>query len=187
MQANLIKMKFIICFGLFILIGLFLTPKTKAEVVDSSSTGFTVKSDQFAKVPPDSLFKYLVSNVGNWWNPEHTWSGNSSNLSIQPFANGCFCETLANGGSVRHMTVVYVIPGKLLRMEGGIGPLQMQAVTGSMTFEITPAPSGSKISLKYAVGGYIPGGAQKWASLVNRVLVEQVQRLVDYAETGKSH
>ena len=79
------------------------------------------------------------------------------------------------------MTVVYVDPGKMLRMEGGMGPLQMFAVTGSMTFVITPGKDSSKISLQYTVGGYIPAGAQKWAPLVDRLLGEQFRRLTDYS------
>jgi hypothetical protein len=38
-----------------------------------------------------------------------------------------------NQGGVRHMQVVYVDPGKTLRMIGGLGPLQSMAATGSMT------------------------------------------------------
>ena len=50
---------------------------------------------------------------------------------------GCWCEKLPNGGGVRHMQVVNVMPGKMLVMTGGLGPLQSMAATGSMSFKLS--------------------------------------------------
>ena len=158
---------------------------TRAAVVDSSANGFTVKIELLVNVSTDSLYTYLVRDVGKWWDPEHTYSDNASNLSIQPVINGCFCENLGNGGFVRHMTVVYVNPGQILRLEGGLGPLQELAVTGSMTFMIIPDALKTKLSFHYTVGGYFPGGASAWATMVDKVLGEQLKRLKDFAEKRK--
>jgi uncharacterized protein YndB with AHSA1/START domain len=95
-----------------------------AEVVDSASNGFTVKTTLNIKAPPDDVYRRLVQNIGDWWNPDHTYSHNSHNLSIEEKPMGCFCEKLPNGGSVRHMEVVFLVPGKMLGMTGGLGPLQ---------------------------------------------------------------
>ncbi|MEI6684130.1 MAG: ATPase [Bacteroidota bacterium] len=156
--------------------------QSKATVTDSTTSGFTVKFEKLVKVSPDSLYTFLVRDIGKWWNQEHTWSGSAANLSIDPVANGCFCEKLANGGSVRHMTVVFASPGKMLRMEGGMGPLQGLAVAGIMTYIIKNEAGFSRITLTYSAGGYIPGGAQKWAPIVDKVLGEQFGRLTGWAE-----
>jgi hypothetical protein len=156
-----------------------------AAIADSSAYGFTVRFEQKVKCHPDSLYTYLVRDVGKWWSPGHTWSGNAANLSIRPVPGGCFCEKLDNGGFVRHLETVYADPGKSLRLEGGLGPLQMLAVTGSMSFVIKPEGDSAKITLTYAVGGYFPGGTGRWPALVDKVLGEQFGRLINYAEGKK--
>ncbi len=153
-----------------------------ATIIDSSYYGFSVRQDAVMSCFPDSIYKYLVLDVGKWWDSEHTWSGKASNLVIQPKANGCFCEKLDNGGSVRHMTVVFVQPGKVLRMEGGLGPLQMLAVQGILTIEIIPSLPTSRVTLVYTAGGYSPNGLGHLAPIVDRVLGEQLKRLKEYAE-----
>ena len=47
----------------------------------------------------------LVRDIGDWWNPAHTFSGNAHNISIDEKPMGCFCEKLARQGGVRHMEV----------------------------------------------------------------------------------
>lgn len=162
---------------------LLIASRAGATITDSSYYGFTIRHDAVITCFPDSIYKYLVLDVGKWWNSEHTWSGSSANLIIQPKANGCFCEKLDNGGSVRHMTVVFVEPGKVLRMQGGLGPLQLLAVEGTITFEIIPSLPTSRVNVIYTVGGYSPTGLGHIAPLVDRVLGEQLKRLKEYAET----
>jgi uncharacterized protein YndB with AHSA1/START domain len=157
----------------------------RSEITDSTYSGFTVKVTVVVAQNPDSTFRYLVRDVSRWWDPAHTFSGNSANLIIQGKANGCFCERLENGGSVRHMTVVYVDPGKTLRMTGAMGPLQSLAVEGVMTFSLKPEERATEVTLTYEVGGYSPGGVGKWAPLVDKVLFEQMQRFRVYAESEK--
>lgn len=154
-----------------------------ATVTDSSHYGFTVRQDAIIQAFPDSIYKYFVLDVGKWWDPEHTWSGKAENLVIQPKANGCFCEKLDHGGSAKHMTVVFVEPGKVLRMEGGLGPLQLLAVQGTLTFEIIPSLPTSRVVMIYTVGGYSPTGLGHLAPLVDQMLGDQLKRLKAYAET----
>ena len=83
------------------------------------------------------------------------------------------------------MTVVYIEPGKVLRMEGGLGPFQLMAVSGSLTFTISTQKDHSRIGVRYTAGGYIPGGAGKYAILFDQVLGEQFRRLAAYAAGKK--
>jgi uncharacterized protein YndB with AHSA1/START domain len=164
---------------------LVLTPGAQAEVVDSAANGFTVKIAQVIQAPPEDVYRRLVRNVGDWWNSDHTFSKNSHNLSIEEKAMGCFCEKLPNQGSVRHMEVLYVDPGKVLVMTGALGPLQSLAATGSMTIQFSPSAAGStKLDVSYAVAGYLAAGMRSWAAPVDGMLTEQFTRLKAYIEHG---
>ena len=153
-----------------------------AEVKDSSATGFTIQDTAIIAADPNDVYHSLVADVGRWWDSAHTFSGNAINLSIDDKAGGCFCENLGNGGSVRHLEVVFADPGKTLRMIGGLGPLQAMAVTGSMTWSLSKTDTGTNVKVIYSVGGYRPGGLQKLASLVDKVMFEQLKKLKEYIE-----
>jgi len=155
----------------------------RADVVDSSAGGFTVKTVVQISAPAATVYRAIIERVWAWWEPSHTFSGNASNLSIDATPGGCFCEKLPNGGGVRHMTVVYVDPGKLLRLTGGLGPLGELAVTGTMTLKLTEAAGKTAVEMTYRVGGYSPGGLDGVAKPVDGVLTTQLQRLKRFVET----
>jgi hypothetical protein len=163
-----------------------LTPALlRADVADSAPNGFTIKIVETIHATPADVYNRLVHNVGDWWNSDHTFSGDAHNLSIDEKPMGCFCEKLANGGAVRHAEVIFYAPGKTLVMSGMFGPLQKFGAVGTLSFAITPASSdGSKLEVTYAVGGYLPGGLNTWAAPVDSVLTEQFTRLKSYVETG---
>src|SRR5919201_3470532 len=123
-----------------------------AEVTDSTANGFTIKITTSIHAAPADVYRRLL-RVGEWWNSAHTFSGAAENLSIEERAGGCFCEKWPNGG-VRHMQVFFLQPGKMLRLYGGLGPLQGMAATGPMTFNLSPADGGTKLELTYTVTGY---------------------------------
>lgn len=156
----------------------------KSEVTDASANGFTVKISLRIQAAPGDVYARLIHHVGDWWNPEHTYSGSSHNLSIEAKAMGCFCEKLSNDGIVRHMEVVIVMPGKTLGLTGALGPLQSIAATGNMKVQLAPADVGTKLDVTYAVLGYLPAGMNTWAEPVNTVLTEQFTRLKNYVEKG---
>jgi uncharacterized protein YndB with AHSA1/START domain len=155
-----------------------------AEVADLTPAGFLVRHDATVSATPEATWKALI-DVRSWWNAAHTYSGNAANLSIDARPGGCFCEKLANGGGVSHMTVVYASPNTVLRMTGGLGPLQGSGLAGSMTWRIVPAPPATKIEISYSVGGYMQGGFDRMAPAVNAMLGEQLNRLKTFIDTGK--
>jgi hypothetical protein len=155
-----------------------------AEVVETSPTGFLVRHDLAVNGTPEASWKALV-DVASWWNPAHTYSGSAANMAIDARPGGCFCEKLPNGGGVSHMTVVYVAPPTVLRMSGGLGPLQGSGLAGSMTWRVIAAPPAARIEVAYSVGGYMQGGFDKMAPAVNAMLGEQANRLKSVIETGK--
>lgn len=151
-----------------------------AEVTTSSDTSFVVTQKLNVAAPPARLWAALIAPA-QWWSSEHTWSGSAANLTLDPQAGGCWCESLPGGG-VEHMRVVFVQPEKMLRMRGGLGPLQAMPVGAVLTFELTPAADGrsTALSVTYAVAG--ASGLDKIAAPVDGVLGLQVARLKAAAE-----
>ena len=156
-----------------------------AEVIDSSENGFTVKNDAVIAASPDKVYQALL-HVGNWWDSEHTYSGDAHNMSIDARPGGCFCERLPNGGGIQHMAVLFVAPGKAVRMSGGLGPLQPLGVAGSLEWKMTAADGGTRLELRYMVGGYASGGLRELAAPVDGVLRAQMLRLRSFVETGRA-
>jgi uncharacterized protein YndB with AHSA1/START domain len=159
-----------------------------AEVVDKSASGFTVKTSVPLAASADRVYRALV-DIGSWWGSDHTYSGDAKNMSIAPLPGGCFCEKLPNGGGVEHGRVVNVVPGRLLRLDTALGPLQELRVSGSMTWQIAAsgqgAAQGSTVTMTYVVGGYAPGGLDKLAAVVDQVLSQQVQLLKAHVEKAR--
>lgn len=160
-------------------------------VKEVSAAGFAVQLDTEIQATPEQVYRVLTEQVGQWWNPAHSYSGNGSNLSIRATAGGCFCEQW-DKGSVQHMTVVFAAPGKMLRMTGALGPLQSAGVAGSMSLALASATgngnasTSTKLQLTYDVGGHISGGFEKIANAVDFVLNEQLTRLKSLIETGQA-
>ncbi|MDJ0656111.1 MAG: SRPBCC domain-containing protein [Xanthomonadales bacterium] len=152
----------------------------QAELTAQSDVGFETVNRVTASVSPQRAWTALVDEVGQWWHPDHTFFGDAAALSIEPRPLGCFCEAHRSGG-VRHLQVVYAEPGRMLRLTGGLGPLQEHALQGSMTFLLeTGDPDGDQqttITLTYRVGGYLPSGLGAWAPAVDGVLALQLGRL----------
>jgi len=152
-----------------------------AEVTASTETSFTVTEKVTVAAPAAKVWATLIA-PSRWWNKEHTWSGSADNLSLDPRPGGCWCEKLAKGGGVEHMRVVYVAPGEMLRLTGGLGPLQAMPASAVMTITLTPGTDlkSTSVTFTYAVAG-APGLGQI-AAPVDGVLAGQVAGLKAAAE-----
>jgi uncharacterized protein YndB with AHSA1/START domain len=148
-----------------------------------SASGFLVTLQQEVKADPQRVYEAL-GQVGKWWNPKHTWSGQAANLSLQTQASACFCERW-EGGSAEHGRVVYAARDRVLRIQGALGPLQALAVNAVLTFTLEPQGTGTLLQLTYRVSGNEAAGLSDLAGPVDGVIAEQVRRLTGYVETGK--
>lgn len=168
-----------------IVLTLAATPhRAAADLTASAADGFISEHTLIITAPRMRVFHALTDEVSRWWDPQHSYSGDAANFSIDARPGGCFCERLTDGGVV-HMTVVFVQRDTTLRMSGGLGPLQELAVSGSMTFSFSDAAAGTtRLQYRYAVGGYSGEGLQGLASPVDQVQLGQLQRLKRYVETG---
>lgn len=145
-----------------------------AEVVSSAANGFHIR--QSVTVPVGAASAYTAfANVKRWWNPQHSYSGDASRLSLQLTQGGCFCETLASGG-VEHMRVTYVDIPKRLVLTGALGPLLYEGVSGAMDLKFEASGAGTKVTMNYKAAGFAAGGADKIAAPVDKVLGEQMIR-----------
>ena len=147
------------------------------EISDISAAGFVSEHEIQLAVSSDAAFRALTMEIRLWWNPAHTYSGDADNLTLDARAGGCFCEKLDGGGSVMHMQVVYAKPGRMLRLSGGLGPLQGLGVSGSMDFVLDPIEGGTLLKYRYTVSGATPDGL---ATAVDSVQLEQLRRLQAY-------
>jgi len=152
-----------------------------AAAVDGvGDSGFSVTETAHVTASPDQVYAALIV-PSKWWDSAHTFSQNAANLTLDAKAGGCWCETLPGGGSVMHMTVAYVAPGKALRLRGALGPFQGMGVDGAMTVMLKLAGDGTDITMTYAMGGYAKGGFIDLAKAADGVLGEQLARLVKVA------
>ncbi|MEM9171286.1 MAG: ATPase [Pseudomonadota bacterium] len=161
-------------------------PVARAEVSSAAPTGFVVQHGAQISAPRDLAWRLLVGHVSDWWHPDHTYSGDATNLSIDARALGCFCEQLDGDDAVVHMQVTLIRTPSLLRLTGGLGPLGLRGVDGNLVFVLSETETGTLVELKYAVGGYDPDGLDQIAPAVDAVLGEQLTRFVRLVETGNA-
>lgn len=172
-------------------LALMIAAPLRAEVVDSAENGFTVRQSVEVARSADEVWAELLAPA-KWWDPAHTWSKDASGLYIDAQATGCFCELLpknpdapegARRGSVEHMHVIHVNPGKVLLMAGELGPLQADAVTGKLAIVLKPGEGGkTRIFWEYTVGGYFRTKVADLAPGVDAVLGQQLARLAQRLE-----
>lgn len=155
-----------------------------AAVVDASPGAMEVSNSLAIAAAPAKVWAAVIQ-PSLWWDSAHTWSGSAANLKLEPRAGGCLCETLPGGGSVLHQTVIFVDPGKTLRLRGPLGPMQSMAVDGPLTWSLKAEGAGVVLTQTYAVSGYVRGGADKLAPIVDQVMAAQLGRLKRYVETGR--
>ena len=132
---------------------------------------------------PQEVYRRIF-RVGEWWDSQHSYSGDARNFTLEERPGGCFCEKLPEGGAVKHMEVVYLAPGKSLILRGAMGPFVSLAASGAMQIQLTAAEGGTKTEVTFAVAGYTPGGLNSLAAAVDSVLKDLFTRLKKYTEHG---
>lgn len=177
-----------------LLAALALAPLTaKAEVAQQSDAGFVIKHSAEVAADPQTVWKTLIAPA-KWWSSDHTWSKNAGNLYLDAQGSGCFCEMLPKPtdapegqrmGSVEHMHIVFADPQRgVLRMVGGLGPLQGEALHGTLTVQLTKTETGTKVELEYVVGGYMRFKTEEIAPAVDGMLGQQLAGLAKAAGTS---
>lgn len=158
-----------------------------AKVRTQTENGFAIIFLDDVKAEPEAIWQSLIMpNI--WWSQDHSWSGNSENFYLEPNVNGCFCELLTikdedgnkdETGAVEHMRIIHINKNKVLRMTGALGPLQSEAVNGTLTIALQSNGDGTtKVSFSYIVGGYMRYKVEEISSAVDNVIGEQFNNLL---------
>ena len=159
-----------------------------AEVIAQDERGFVTRASSEVAATPTATWLALIA-PGRWWSSSHSWSGDAANMTLMPQAGGCFCEKIPGNeisgnvtldGSSRHMEVVQAVPPRVLRMRGGLGPLQSEPVDGVLTITLQPVDGGTKIVWEYVVGGYFRFEVPVIARAVDGVMDEQLGGLTKF-------
>lgn len=167
------------------LLAAMLSSTALADVTQVSPNGFTSSFREAIRATPEEAWKAIVQ-LPRWWSDAHTYSGKASNLTLDARAGGCWCESWNDGASsVQHATVVLVMPNRLLRARGGLGPLQDQPVEGVLNIVTSAQDGRTFLRISYRVGGPPDVGLDKLAPVVDQVMGAQFQRLKTMIETGK--
>jgi hypothetical protein len=154
-----------------------------SETSAVSPTGFLVTHRHEVHASPQQIFE-AIGRIGEWWNDIHTYSGHATNLSLDLVGGGCFCEKW-DGNSVQHAQVIQVRRGALVRMQGGLGPLQPLPINAILTFAMATVSDKTQLTVTYAVAGNADAALDKLAGPVDSVIGEATDRLVAYVESKK--
>ncbi|MGN6500371.1 MAG: SRPBCC family protein [Tsuneonella sp.] len=159
-----------------------------AEVKEAAADHFVVRGSVDTTADSKAAWLALIAPA-KWWDKAHTWSGDAANLTLTPQGGGCFCERIPEdnsggkiglAGSAQHMSVLQSEPMAVLRMRGGLGPLQSEPAEGVLTVTMKPIDGGgTRIAWEYVVGGYMRYETPKIAKAVDAVLGQQFGKLAD--------
>ncbi len=156
-----------------------------AEVIAADNSSFITRAEAVVEADTKAAWLALISPA-RWWSGEHTWSADAANLTLVPQAGGCFCERIPEvedaeritlEGSVEHMRVIQAYPEVALRMNGALGPLQSEPVTGILTIALSEVEDGTKIVFEYNVGGSMRYPVPVISAAVDGVMTLQLTRL----------
>lgn len=156
-----------------------------ADTSNVAAHGFTSQFRDEVKASPEEAWQALIQ-LPRWWSGRHTYSGQASNLRLDAQAGGCWCERWGEGQSVQHGQVVLTLPGRVLRIVGGFGPLQDLPVQGVLTLATGTVEGKTMLRMTYRVGGPPDIGLEGLAPVVDQVIGEQYKRLKALIETGKA-
>ncbi len=152
-----------------------------AEVKFAAADGFLIEH-RFRIAAPAAKVWESLQHPERWWPADHTWSGKRENLSLGADVGGCFCERW-DGNSVEHGRVVLVMPGKMLRLEAALGPLQEMAVSGAITFALEEKDGATTLVATHRVSGDAAHKLDALAPIVDQVNGQQFGNLA--AAAGK--
>jgi hypothetical protein len=155
-------------------------PSALAAVTSASPTSFVVRHVVEVRASARAAYD-AIGDPGRWWSDGHTYSGQAANMRMELAAGGCFCERWGES-SVEHARVILALPGKAVRLDGALGPLQDMAVSAILHFAIAGQDGRTTITATYRVRGAPEAALDKVAPAVDKVIGEQVQRLGAYLE-----
>ena len=148
----------------------------RAEVVASSEQHFVLRHEAVSARSVDEMWARLI-HPEIWWHPDHTYSGDAKNLSLDARAGGLWKEEWP-GGSVAHGRVLTVENGKLLRMDAPFGPLQQLGAYTVWTIALSAVEEGTRVVFDEVSTAPSSANMAETAKAVDFVKAEAMRRLV---------
>lgn len=143
-----------------------------AEIISRSENAFTLRFEGETRLGPDGVAD-AFSQVQQWWDPAHSYTGEAANLSLDLVPGGCWCEAMPDGSRFDHGRVEAVALGEV-RLHAPFGPLRTMATRAELvvTYALVDGvvrPSWTFIvegpgvgALAEPVDGVIGGGFARW-------------------------
>lgn len=110
---------------------------SRAEVVSRSENAFTLTFTGSTALGPAGL-PAAMADVSQWWDPEHSYTGDAANLSLDLTPGGCWCEAMPDGTAFDHGRTVSVVFGEM-RFHAPFGPLRSVATRADLIVTYTVA------------------------------------------------
>lgn len=158
-----------------VLLFLFGSTQVRAEIVDSGEDYYVLSHSAESALTIEQVWKRL-SEPSSWWHPDHTYSGDANNLSLDLRAGGHWQEKWGEH-SVLHGTVLNVIHQKSIRLDAPFGPLQEKAATVIWTIELEPIENGTRIKFSETATGAAVSQLAELSKAVDYVKSEAIKRL----------
>ena len=155
-----------------------------AEVKDATAAGFTVENAVLIPASPERVWQAMTADIDHLWPKDHSWWGQAAKLSIDARAGGCFCE-IAGAQQAQHLQVVFVDPGKTLRMTGGLGPMQGMSLHGVADCTLPGEGTSNRVTWRYRAGGYSPDDLSALAPVVDKVQAQQLDSLARWLQAAR--
>lgn len=113
-----------------------------------------VEQDVVLQAPPMRVFDALTNEIGKWWGSPYVASEDYRSLSLDLRPGGFFWEDWGDGQGIAVATVLGFRRGQILELEGTIR--MTGAVSGTVTFELTPEGGGTRLHVRQRAVGAIP-------------------------------
>ena len=152
-----------------------------AEVVARTADSFTLRFQSGMETTPEDMIE-TVSDLPEWWDKAHTYTGDNGNLSLDFTPGGCWCETMADGAEFQHAHVVSITDDTVV-FNAPLGPLNGKATKADLTFHIGGDGPGWVVSVDFVVEG---AGVGAMADGVNGVMGQAFGRFVHHLHYGET-
>jgi len=157
------------------LAGILALATAHADIVESSDSHYVLRHEATSSLTPSALWQRLIEPA-SWWHPDHTYSGDANNLSLDARAGGLWLETW-DGGSVVHGSILLLEDGQSIRLYAPFGPLQGLGVYTVWTITVSTDGSGSKVVFDETSSGPPSEDLDELAKAVDYVKTEAIMRL----------
>jgi hypothetical protein len=146
-----------------------------AEIITASPDHYTLRHEAVSPAAPQDVWDRLIQ-PDTWWHPDHTFSGDAQNLSLDAEAGGAWLESW-DGNSVEHGRVLTLMEGQSIRLDAPFGPLQGMAVNVVWTITIEPDGNGTRVIFDEIANGSSASGLDKIAPAVDGVKQQAIEGL----------